>query len=324
MSARTGWLISALLLMSGALAACRNASAAAPPPTLTPTPMSTPLATLPPTLAPGSADNPIRFLIVSDTTGRAANAAVAALADALQAETGLTVDVALVSSDRDAVEALCNAFDGPPALALVSAPGYSAAAALNCGLPLFLLSDDVDSVSRELVFIASGESGISSLAGLAGSTFCRLSANDLMTWQVPALWMLADGLPPTSTLIAVTDVPSLDALVEQVASGDCDAAALALDDFERSGTPELEADITRLPSTLDLPLGVVVAARELPLGVREAISEALSVFGRTAAGADALETLAGAAGIVPYTADALADWDGFIARTGIDFASFQG
>lgn len=324
MSARTGWLITVMLLTGGMLAACRNAPAAAPPPTLTPTPMSTPLATLPPTLAPGSSENPVRFLIVTDAAGRAANTAVTALTDALQSETDLTVDVTLVSSDRDAVEALCNAFDGPPALALLSAPGYSAASARNCGLPLFHLSDGAGSTSRELIFIASDESGISSLAELAGSTFCRLSADDLTTWQVPALWMLAQGLPPTSTLTTVTDVAGLDALVEQVASGDCDAAALALDDYERSVTPELEADITRLSSTLNVPLGVVVAARELPLGIREALAEALSAFGRTAAGADALEALAGAAGVVSFTDGALADWDELIARTGIDFASFQG
>jgi len=324
MSARTGWLITAMLLLSGMLAACRNAPAAAPPPTLTPTPMSTPLATLPPTVAPGSADNPLRFVIVTDAEGRAANSAVTTLTDALQAATGLTVDVTLVSSDRDAVEALCNAFDGPPALALVSAPGYSAASALNCGLPLFLLSGASDATSRELVFIASEDSGITGLSGLAGAAFCRLNANDLTTWQVPALWMLAQQLPPTSTLNAVTDVAGLDALVEQVASGDCDAAALAADDLERSLSPELEADITRLTPTLNLPLGVVMAAREVPLGIREALAGALSEFGRSASGADVLEALTGAQGLVTFTEGALADWDAFIARTGIDFASFEG
>ncbi|MFN8377331.1 MAG: PhnD/SsuA/transferrin family substrate-binding protein [Anaerolineae bacterium] len=323
MSAKTGWLMAVLLLMAGALASCRNAATTDPPPTLTPTPMSTPLATLPPTIAPGSADNPVRFLIVTDATGRAANSAAAALRDALQEGTDLTMEVQLVSSDRDAVEALCNAFDGPQALALVSAPGYSAASALNCGFPLFLVQNDSDAVSRDIVPIASEDSDIETLSGLTGHTFCRLSATDLNTWQAPSLVMLAEGLPPTSTLKEVVDVADLDTLVEQVASGDCDAAALALDDYERIASSEQQDTITQLPQTLSLPLGVIMAANEFPLGMRQTLTEALRTFVRSTDGVGALDALAGAAGLVPYTDGALDDWNAFIARTGIDFAGFQ-
>lgn len=323
MSAKTGWLLAVGLLLAGALASCRNAAVTAPPPTLTPTPMSTPLATLPPTIAPGAADNPIRFVIVTDVVGRTADLAAGALRDALQDETGLMLDVTTVSSDRDAVEALCAAFDGPPALALLSAPGYSAASALGCGLPLFLVEDDEDAMAKEIVVIASEDSGITILSGLTGSTFCRLSATDLDTWQAPALLMMSEGLVPTSALRAVEDVADLDMLVERVADGECDAAALAREDYERIAAPEMQRSIDQLTPSVMLPLGVVLAAAELPLGERNALTEALSAWARSAEGARALGNLLGAAGLVSYTDGALDDWDALINRAGIDFASFQ-
>lgn len=323
MNTKTAGCMAVLLLMACALASCRSTAPAAPPPTLIPTPMSTPLATIPPTVAPGSADNPVRFVVVTDATGRAADAAASRLSDALQEATDLTIDVQIVSSDRAAVSALCESFDGPPALALVSAPGYSAASALGCGFPLFVIENRDEPAGREIVVIASEASRIGALADLGGKSFCRLSATDLNTWQAPSLLMLANGLAPTSTLKEAIDVPDLDTLVEQVAAGDCDAAALALDDFERIAGPDAQDSITRLPRTLALPFGVVMAADELPLGVRVALSGALSDFARSAAGANTLNTLTGADRLTPYTDGALDDWDALIAQTGLDFAGFQ-
>lgn len=317
------WLTAALALAAGLLAACGGAaSGPTPQPSNTPTPVSTPLATIMPTLAAGTDGNPIQFVIVSTASGRAAQTAASTLEGVLREATGLGLHVALASSDRDAVAALCAAFDGPPALAFVSAPGYSAAAALGCGLPL-LLAQDSELAAREVIVIASQDSRIDDLSDVTGKTFCRLDMTDLATWQAPSLLLLANGIAPTVALREVVDLPDLDTLVEQVAAGDCDVAALYAADFERIADADAQANITRLPQSVSLPPGVVMAAREVPLGARTAIQEALREFARTPEGANVLRPLFGATTMVLPASDSLAGWDAFIARTGLDFAAFD-
>jgi ABC-type phosphate/phosphonate transport system substrate-binding protein len=325
MSRERKWLSAALIAGMAALAGCgAGAPAATPPPSPSPTPMSTALPTLVPTLAAGSEDNAIRFVVVTQAQGRRAETAADALQAALSEATGLNVEVAVTESDRDAVAALCAAFDGPPAIAFVSAPAYSAAVALDCGLPLLLAYDgDSGEMEREVILIASEESEISVLADIAGKTFCRLGAVDLVTWQAPSLLMLAEGLMPTTALRDVVDVDDLDTLVEQVAAGDCDVAALDAGDFERIADAEARAAITRLAQSVRLPPGMVMTAPELPLGARDALQEALRDYARTAAGASALDDLFGASGLALPASDSLASWDAFMARTGFDFAAFN-
>jgi ABC-type phosphate/phosphonate transport system substrate-binding protein len=315
MSTERKWLSAALMAVGVVLAGCgAGAPAATPMPSQTPTPMSTALPTLVPTLAAGSEDNPIQFVVVTQMEGRRADNAADALQTALSEATGLTVQVTLTESDRDAVAAL----------AFVSAPAYSAAVALDCGLPLLLAVDgDSAALEREVILIASEESEIGVLADVVGTTFCRLSAADLVTWQAPSLLMLAEGLMPTTALRAVVDVPDLDTLVERVAAGNCDVAALDAADFERIADEEARAAITRLPQTVTLPLGMVMAAPELPLGARDALQDALREYARTAAGASALGDLFGASGLALPASDSLAGWDAFMARTGFDFAAFN-
>ncbi len=323
MSMGRRWLIGALILAGGALASCRTVAGPTPQPTRAPTPMSTPLATLAPTAVAGSDENPVQLVIVHESSGRAVRNAAGALQEALAESTDLVVEVTLVDSDRAAVEALCRSFDGPPALAFVSGPGYSAAAALGCASPVLLAEDpESEAVTRDAVVIAGPDSDISVLADLRNATFCRLSATDLASWQAPSLLLLANGLTPSTLLREEVDVPDLDTLIAQVAADECDAAALYADDFEGVASDEQQEEITRLEPAVSLPLGVVMASTETPLGVRTALTEALRDLARTDDGAGLLDTLFGVGGLVVPAEDSLDAWDEFIASTGIDFAAF--
>ncbi len=319
------WLAAALIVAGAGLAACGGGAVGpTPQPSSTPTPVSTPLPTLVPTVAAGAEDNPIQFVIVNEADGRGIQSAADDLEAALRDATGLSVQVSPVDSDRTAVAALCAAFDGPPAVAYVSAPGYSAAVALGCGFPLLLAQDsDNDALARVVILIASEDSDINLLGDVTDAVFCRLSATDLATWQAPSLLMLANNIAPTSALREVVDVPDLDTLIEQVAAGDCDIAALYSDDFERIADEELRANITQLPQSVSLPFGVVIAAQEVPLSAREALKEALRDYARTADGANVLSSLLGAGALALPASDSLAEWDAFINSTGLDFAGFN-
>ena len=317
--ARISWLAAVLLLTSLTLVGCGGRGRGPlPPPSETPTPMSTPLPTIPPTEVPGVEGNPIPFVVVHADAGRAATSAAGDLSAALREESGLEVDVRIVESDREAVELLCAAFGGDPAFAWVSAPGYSAAMAQLCGLPV-LVSQQGDATSTNVLFIGSEDSGIASLADLDSATFCRVAASDLWTWQAPVLLMMAEGLSPTTVLREVVDVADLDTLVRQVAAGDCDAAALRASDYERIADAEMDESLVRLETDLEVPLGVVLTAPETPLGIRDAVTEALSAIARTGEGSAALEALFGADSFTPPTDDTLENWDAMIAQTGFDF-----
>ncbi len=73
--------------------------------------------------------------------------------------------------------------------------------------------------------IVPSESAASGAAGLKGLVFCRLNEEDLQTWIPPALMLRTDGsFDPVLDFNRVRDVPTLDALVKEVADKQCAGA----------------------------------------------------------------------------------------------------
>lgn len=307
-----------LVLLCVLLVACRRQGAVGPTlqPTLTTTPRSTPLPSLEPTIAPGVEDNPIRMTVVRPsgaTRETALNRAAGAVSTALLEESGLIVDVELVDNDASGVAALCDA--GTPAVAWVSGLGYGVAAAQNCGVPVLMVERGTGRNTRTgetIQFIVNNDYEATAISGLAGATLCRLSYDDLYTWLVPSLMLRAADIDDTPDVI---DQPDSEALIQAVAAGDCDAAALSATDFSRFAG-DAEESVQVLTRTVTLPYAILMVPETLPLEARMELIDALEAM---SASGD-LKTLLGQDDLVPVTSDTLATLDTFLASTRVNFA----
>jgi ABC-type phosphate/phosphonate transport system substrate-binding protein len=319
-------MISALML-----GACRRGGNATGPtlqPSFTYTPRSTLLPSLTPTIEPGSAENPIRLFILRPAgaaTQGSLNNAANALADALAEDAGVAVEITLVNNDAESVRALCEAIiSDVPTAAWVSGLGYSAAAGLDCAFPSLQVAREVggDTQTGETVQIIVNDSlGITDIPSLEGRAFCRVDFSDLFTWIVPTLLLQSNGLDPISGPDAVRDLGDTQTVIDDVASGDCDAAGVSASDFADLTDSDTRDAIRTLNQTIAVPYAILMYTPAVPLGQRNALDEGLLALG--ADGAASLGTLLNADDVIRVEEGALDDWTAFIGRTDLDFSQWR-
>jgi ABC-type phosphate/phosphonate transport system substrate-binding protein len=320
----------ALVLM---LAACRRANEGAGPtlqPTLTPTPRSTPLPSLEPTLAAGSEDNPVRVLVAAlpnasqdaDDLERGAET----LAEALSEASGLNVSVELAADDAAVLQLLCDLVDGAPIAAWFSGFGYASATSLGCGLPpsLQVVTEiDGDPASGEPIqIIVNDEAEISSFGALANpeKTFCRVNFRDVFTWRMPELMLNARRVDPSTNFAQIVDYPSIDDLIAAVNDGECSAAGVPVRDLEAADERQ---NIDELGDAEQVPFGMLMVSQQVPLGVREALTDAM--LGLSGGEAErALEAVFGASALTEVSTQDLENWIGFLAESGLNFSRLNG
>lgn len=305
-----------LLLCMIVLAGCRQAGNRPPTaqPTQIPTPRSTPLPAIDPTIAPGADDNPLRLVIAADSSVTRTASAADDLAETLSETSGLNVMIELVPTTADAVAALCGSFDGRPAAVWVD--GLGLAAARLCGTPTLWIEREAgrDTTTADtLQWIVPEDGDITAISGLAGEDVCRVSALDYATWRAPLLLLHANGVDPAS-LGSVTDLPTIEAVIEAVAAGDC-AAGITARDFDDLAEGSVRTAIRTLPGTYDLPHAVLMYPLEIPLGARLTLNEAIIAAG----GSAQAERLLEAADIRPLAEDDLTSYFDFIESTGLLF-----
>jgi len=73
------------------------------------------------------------------------------------------------------------------------------------------------------------DSGIESIADLAGKTFCRPDPLSTSGWIIPSITLKAAGIDPETDLAQIVDAGSHDASVAGVYNGDCDAGSSYVD-----------------------------------------------------------------------------------------------
>lgn len=305
------------------LAACRRGGNSGPTlqPSPTATPRSTALPTLQPTLAPGSADNPVRVLFVARPDAQSQNVLNRAgddLTTALAEVSGLQVSIEVVEDDAGAVAALCEGRVGQPIAAWTTGLGYASATALNCGAPLLQVERTVDGQTRagEVVqFIANRDVGISGVSALNGYRLCRLSLTDFYTWLVPSLLLQSEGVSPASDITEIAEAENLDDVVDAVAAGECDAAAMRASDYEALASGDTLQSTVALTPSVEVPYSLLLTPNELPLGTRTALRDAFL----TLAGDEneALQDLLEFDSVTAVDDDDMNDFDAFVGRTGL-------
>ncbi len=333
---RISALFSIGLILSISLVAC-GGEETPPPPTRTPlpqptaTPRSTPLPEVELPIILGSPDKPISliFVIASPNSGQvdAQDTLQAQLTD--QLGENLAVTVGLLSTPREALDAICN---GEPALMWVDAFTYIAAERACGASPLLGVRQTqrvgANGVGFDFVYDRRALANAATPASLANQTVCRIAGDESpINWVYPSLALRAAGIDPVSELQGMVEVADAQSLVKAIFDEECVAGAIPNNQLDtlvsrlQNANPAVE--INTNASALDVvvmqegdeswpevPHAVLIAAPDfvLPAAFRDLVIEAIQELIAT----DEDESLQE---LIPY--------DQLVARSSADYADFR-
>ena len=238
----------------------------------------------------GTEANPIIWSFVpSGEMDRVATGAES-VADLIYAETGLIIETNVATEYAGVIEAMCA--DPPKAhMASLATFSYVLAAAKGCSeAELVSVRYGLPTYNGQLIVRA--DSGIESIADLAGKTFCRPDPLSTSGWIIPMLTLRAAGIDTDTDLAQVVDAGSHDAVASSVYNGDCDVGATYVDARTRieADYPDVMEQIIVIAFTEDIPNDGVQYETGFPRALRDRINAALLAIAETEEGQEALDT----------------------------------
>ncbi|HEC34366.1 MAG TPA: phosphate/phosphite/phosphonate ABC transporter substrate-binding protein [Chloroflexi bacterium] len=298
MSKKTLWIILALMLITTVvvMSGCKPPATPEPTevPTEEPTEVPTEVPTEEPTVPPppelGTEENPIVWVFVPSGEMERVAAGAEAVADLLHDETGLYFETLVATEYAGAIEAMCS--DPPEAhMASLATFAYVLAADRGCA-DVALVSVRYGSPTYNGQIIVRADSGITSIADLAGKTFCRPDPLSTSGWIIPMLTMRAAGIVPEEDLAEIVDAGSHDAVVAAVYDGTCDAGATYVDARSKieEDHPDVMEVVAVIEETADIPNDGVQFVVSMPQELRDTIVQALLAIAETEEGQEALNT----------------------------------
>lgn len=183
------------------------------------------------------------------------------------------------------------------------------------------------------VFFARRDSGLSSLADLAGRTIALQNASSTSAYYVPAMTLIAQGLP-MEILLAPRDAPLPDAvgyvfarselnIATWVHKGLVDAGAMSNLDWNdaRRMPSSYRRDLVPLLETPSYPRAVEMVRGDLDPAVRDRLRQVLAAAGDDPAAAQALSLFFGTTRFLPLdaaTREALDELKSGVLRVGAE------
>ena len=311
-------LLAAVMVLAG----CRREAPVVLAPTATMTPRSTPLPPVATDVPIGAEGNPIKVVIVPQTSESTARASATVVEAALKEATGLSIELTLATRDAEALGALCSSSVGTAALAWLDGITYAAAFARQCGTAALEVERGTgrDAETGGIVQLVTNKKlEITGIGGLKDSKFCRIGYDDRDSWLVPSLMLQAGSIRPLYDLGSVSDYDDVTALLEAVASGKCDAAGVPEAAFSDADTDTRDA-VNVLASSPRLPYAVLVIPDDVPLGVRISLIDAFDGLTSDTTSARALKDLIGQDALKRASDDDLSDVREFVERANMDLS----
>jgi len=254
----------------------------------------------PPTAAPdggpGTADNPLVMSFVPSVEQEGIVTGGEVLDRLLEAETGLTIETNVATSYAAVVEAMGA---GNAHIGWLNTFSYLLAHEKFAVEPL-LVAERFGSTSYAGQILVGADTGIASIADLAGKKFCRPDALSTSGWIIPSITMKAAGVDEAD-LAEVIDVTSHDAVVAAILNGDCDAGATFVDarsDAE-ADHPDVKERVVVIATSDEIPNDNVSVIASLSPELEAAIRDGLLAVAADAEGLEALRTVYGIEGLAP-------------------------
>ncbi|MEE4195774.1 MAG: phosphate/phosphite/phosphonate ABC transporter substrate-binding protein [Anaerolineae bacterium] len=237
----------------------------------------------------GTEENPIFWAVVPSGETEEIVSGFDDLAAIIYDETGLVVQPFVATEYAGVIEALSS----DPVKAHMSSLATFA----------YILAAERGVAEAELVAVRYGsavyngqifvraDSGIESIADLAGKTFCRPDPLSTSGWIIPSITLRAAGIDPDTDLAEVVDAGSHDASVAGVYNGDCDAGSSFVD--ARSSIedeyPDVMDKVVVIEISADIPNDGVQYSPAVPREIRDQINDVLVNIANIEGGVEALD-----------------------------------
>lgn len=185
----------------------------------------------------GTEENPIVWVLVPSQDTEAVLTGAEDIAQAIEDQTGLIVTPLVTTDFTGAVEAMCN---GEAHIGALNTFNYVLASARGCA-EVGVTSVRYGSTFYTGQIVVGADTGITSVADLAGKTFCRPDPTSTSGWVIPSIAMQAEGIDPETDLAEIVDAGGHDAVIISVYNGDCEAGSTFVD--ARGNVEEDFADV---------------------------------------------------------------------------------
>lgn len=264
----------------------------------------------------GTEENPIVWVLVPSQDTEAVLTGADEIAAAVEEQTGLIVTPQVTTDYTAAVEAMCSE---EAHIGALNTFNYVVANERGCA-EVALASERFGSTFYQGQVITLADSGIETVADLAGRTFCRPDPTSTSGWVIPSITMQAEGLDPEADLAQIIDAGGHDAVVISVLNGDCDAGATFVDartnveeDF-----PNVMEDVVVITESAPIPNDTISFHPNVSEDVRDQIVDVFLSLTETDEGLEILNTVYSWSGMQPTDDDF---YDGFrqqLEAAGID------
>ncbi len=221
----------------------------------------------------GTEENPFIFSFVPSSDANEVLADASAIADVLSEKTGLVIQAEVPTSYVGSIEAMCAGEAHAGALNTFS---YIVASARDCA-EIELVSVRFGAATYGGEVIVRADSGITSVADLAGTTFCRPDPFSTSGWIVPSLTMQAEGINPDTDLAEIVDAGGHPGVVRAVYDGDCDAGAVYVDarGTIEEESPDVNEVVVIILESPPIPNDGLSFATSVPAEIRDAVAAAM-------------------------------------------------
>jgi len=271
----------------------------------------------------GTEKNPLVWSFVPSGEMQEVAAGAEAVADLIEAETGLIIDTNVATEYAGVIEAMCS--DPVEAhMGSLATFAYVLASKKGCA-EAALVSVRYGSAVYNGQIIVRADSGITELSQLAGKTFCRPDPLSTSGWIIPSLDLAAAGVDPDTGLAEVLDAGSHDAAVTAVYNGDCDAAAVYVD--ARGGIeddfPDVKEVVAVIHVSVDIPNDGLQFAPSVSQEMRDQIVDALVKIMETEEGQEAMDSAYEWAGVQKQGDEFYDSFRQLLDAAGVDIDALQ-
>jgi len=236
----------------------------------------------------GTEENPIVWSFVPSNDTQEIAAGGQQVADMIYEKTGLVVEASVATEYAGVIEALSS---NPPSAHMASLATFAYVVAADRGVAeAELISVRYGRPFYDGQIIAGVDTGINSLADLAGKTFARPDPLSTSGWIIPALTMRANGIDPDKDLGEVVDAGGHTGVVTAVYNGDADAGATFVDARGniQEDYPDVMDKIKVIEISAPIPNDGVQFHPDVPEDIKEKLITALLEIAADEEGKEAL------------------------------------
>ena len=236
----------------------------------------------------GTEENPIIWSFVPSGDTQEISAGGQEVANMIFEKTGLVVEASVATEYAGVIEALSS---DPPSAHMASLATFAYVVAADRGVvEAELVSVRYGRPFYDGQIIAGVDTGIKTIADLAGKTFARPDPLSTSGWIIPSLTMRAAGVNPDADLEQIVDAGGHTSVVTAVYNGDVDAGACFVDARSniQKDNPDVMEKVMVIEVSAPIPNDGVQFSPSVPAEMRETIVTALLEIAETEEGKDAL------------------------------------